>query len=217
MTDIIIVDDQTIVRDGLKMIMGMYEDIRILGEAANGKELLDVLQHCLPDVILMDIRMPIMDGIEATRAVKERYPAVKVIILTTFDEDEYIFNGLKNGADGYILKDSSSQEIMKTIKAACEGNMLLQRQVSAKVVNALHAVQEQATEQSSLQERLAGILTPREIDVTEQIMQGKSNKAISESLYVTEGTVKNYVSHILSKLELSSRTELVLYLQNGQQ
>ncbi|MCL6459729.1 MAG: response regulator transcription factor [Gorillibacterium sp.] len=210
---IVIVDDQGIVREGLKMILSLYEEVDIVGEASNGEELLTLLESTVPDVILMDIRMPIMNGIEATRIVKQQYPDVKVIILTTFDEDEYIFNGLKNGAAGYILKDSNSKEIIKSIRAACDGHLLLHPQVTSRIVNALHSISTQPSYDATVKLDLAKRLTPREIEVAEQIMQGKSNKAISDALFVTEGTIKNYVSHILDKLELNSRTELVLYLQ----
>ncbi|WP_213505969.1 response regulator [Paenibacillus faecis] len=209
--DIIIADDQEMVRDGLKMIMSLYEDVRIIGEAANGVELLELLKTISADVILMDIRMPVMDGIEATIAVKKRYPDIKIIILTTFDEDEYIVNGLKGGASGYILKDSSSKEIMKSILAARDGNLLLHPQVSSKIVHALHKV---TIESTPPRIDLTALLTPRELEVAKEIQQGKSNKAIGEALFLTEGTVKNYVSHILDKLELSSRSELIVYLQH---
>lgn len=211
MIDIIIADDQEMVRDGLKMIMSLYEDVRIIGEAAHGVELLELLKTVSADVILMDIRMPVMDGIEATIAVKERYPDIKIIILTTFDEDEYIVNGLKGGASGYILKDSSSKEIMKSILAARDGNLLLHPQVSSKIVHALHKV---TIESTPPRIDLTALLTPRELEVAKEIQQGKSNKAIGEALFLTEGTVKNYVSHILEKLELSSRSELIVYLQH---
>ncbi|CAH1220404.1 Transcriptional regulatory protein DegU [Paenibacillus auburnensis] len=213
MIEILIVDDQGIVRDGLKMILSLYEEIAIVGEAANGEELLTLLQSKVPDVILMDIRMPVMNGIEATAIVKQLYPGVKVIILTTFDEDEYIFDGLRSGADGYILKDSDSKEIIKCIRAANEGNLLLHPQVTTRIVNALHAIPPKPAEQAAAKPDIRQLLTPREMDVAEQVMQGKSNKAIGQALFVTEGTVKNYVSHILDKLQLSSRSELILYLQ----
>ncbi|WP_199910037.1 response regulator transcription factor [Paenibacillus sp. CAA11] len=211
--DIIIADDQEMVRDGLKMILSLYEDIRVVGETSHGQELLELLKTASADVILMDIRMPVMDGIEATRAVKEQYPDIKVIILTTFDEDEYIFNGLKGGASGYILKDSSSKEIIKSILAARDGNLLLNPQVSSKVVHALHRMSTESASPPSPRQDLSELLTPRELEVAREVQQGKSNKAIGEALYLTEGTVKNYVSHILDKLELSSRTELIVFLQ----
>jgi DNA-binding NarL/FixJ family response regulator len=213
MTNIIIVDDQGMVRDGLKMILSLYKEIQIIGEATNGRELLTLLQSSVPDVILMDIRMPIMDGIEATKVVKEKYPNVKVVILTTFNEDEYVFNGIKNGADGFILKDSDSKEIIKSIKAATDGNLLLHSQVTSKLINALHTVPTQNSNPVKEERDLTKQLTTREMEVVDQIMLGKSNKAISETLFLTEGTVKNYVSRILDKLELKSRAELIIYLK----
>ncbi|MBS4211255.1 MULTISPECIES: response regulator [Neobacillus] len=211
--DVIIVDDQGIVRDGLKMLLSLNEEIRIIGEATNGEELLVFLERMTPNVILMDIRMPVMNGIEATKAVKEKYPNVKVIILTTFNEDEYIFNGLKNGADGFILKDSDLKEIIKAIKAAHEGTLLLHSDVTSKLISALRNVPESPQAPTAEKKDLSKILTPREIEVVEQIMQGKSNKTISATLFLTEGTVKNYVSRILDKLELKSRSELIIYLK----
>jgi DNA-binding NarL/FixJ family response regulator len=214
MTEIMIVDDQAMVREGLRLILSLHEEIDIVGEAANGEELLALLRNMLPDVILMDIRMPVMDGIDTLKIVKETYPSVKVIILTTFNEDEYIFNGLKFGADGYILKDSNSKEIIKAINAACEGNMLLHSQVSSKISKVLQSMDHTSFDQNRIKEQLGNMLTPREIEVVELIMQGKSNKQIGNALFLTEGTVKNYISRILDKLELNNRTELVLYLQN---
>ncbi|MED5018708.1 response regulator transcription factor [Paenibacillus chibensis] len=214
---VVIVDDQGIVRDGLNMILSLHEEIEVIAEAYHGEELLAILQEKVPDVILMDIRMPVMNGIDATKIVKQRYPGVKVIILTTFNEDEYILSGLKNGADGYILKDSSSKEMIKAIRAAYEGNLLLKPEITNRIIHALHATDNPPAinvSESSVLKDLSPLLTPREIEVAEQILQGKSNKAIGDTLFLAEGTVKNYVSHILDKLELSSRAELILYLQN---
>ncbi|GIP28976.1 DNA-binding response regulator [Paenibacillus sp. J23TS9] len=218
MIRVMIADDQGIVRDGLNMILSLYEEINVIAEAANGEELLALLQSQVPDVILMDIRMPVMNGIDATKIVKQQYPGVKVLILTTFNEDEYIFSGLKNGADGYILKDTSSKEMIKAIHAAYEGNLLLQPEITNRIIQALHTTDNTAAmsgSESKVQKDLTLLLTPREIEVAEQILQGKSNKAIGDALFLAEGTVKNYVSHILDKLELSSRAELILYLQNN--
>lgn len=214
MVDVVIVDDQEIVREGLKMVLSLHEDeVNIIGEACNGKELLKLLLIKKPEAILMDIRMPVMNGIETTKLVKEKYPDIKVIILTTFNEDEYIFDGLKNGADGYILKDAGSEEILNSIKSACEGSVLLNPMVTLKVVKALNSMNIKKTFDSK-KENLLPLLTPRELEVAKQIMEGKSNKAIGEALFVTEGTIKNYVSRILEKLQLKNRAELIIYLQN---
>ncbi|WP_026882754.1 response regulator transcription factor [Clostridium akagii] len=216
MIDLVIVDDQEIVREGLKMVLSLNEEINCIGEASNGKQLMELLKKLSPQVILMDIRMPVMDGIETTKFVKENYPGIKVIILTTFNEDDYIFQGLKYGADGYILKDSGSKEIINSIKTALEGSILLNPKVTEKVIKALNSRPAETSAQKKNQEKgkLLQTLTPREIDVVKHIMDGKSNKAISEALFVTEGTVKNYVSKILEKLQVTNRTELVIYLQD---
>lgn len=212
MIQVVIVDDQIIVREGLKMILSLHEEVQIVGEAENGKELLDLLGHTAPDVILMDVRMPVMDGIEATLAVKQRYPAIKVIILTTFNEDPYIFQGVKNGADGYILKDSGSREIIHAIKTACEGGVLLNHQVAARMAARMaEAYADQQKIGPGLENKLH-LLTPRELETVQYLQSGLSNKGIAEALFVTEGTVKNYVSRILEKLELHSRAELIVYL-----
>lgn len=217
MINVIVADDQDIVREGLKMILSLDEEINVVGEACNGKELLELLNCTVPEVILMDIRMPVLDGIAATKQVKEKYPGIKIIILTTFNEDEFIFEGLKNGADGYILKDSGSKEIVNSIKSVADGGMILNQQVAVKVIKALEdmAVNRPSEDQTAENNNILKLLTPRELDVAKHILQGKSNRAISKALYVTEGTVKNYVSRILEKLELKNRTELVLFLNKS--
>lgn len=211
MIDVVIVDDQDIVREGLKMILSLHEEINIVGEAANGAELFKLLETVSPTVVLMDIRMPVMDGIEATKRLKVEHPEIKVIILTTFQEDEYIFNGLKYGADGYVFKDSGSQAIVESIHAACSGNMLLNPVISKKLMNVLA----EADSANRLPDHLTDVLTPREVEVCGQVLKGKSNREIGEALCVTEGTIKNYLSHILDKLNLNSRTELAVKLQNS--
>lgn len=210
--NVMIADDQSIVREGLKMILSLHEGIEVSGEASCGEEVLNLLPQTETDVILMDIRMPGMDGIEATKAVKARYPSVKVIILTTFEDGHYIFAGLKSGADGYILKDADSDEIVASLQAVCEGNMMLNPKVTVQVVKALNHMDIPAVQERP-KLNLTEILTPRELDVAKHIMEGKSNKRIAADLFLTEGTVKNYVSRILDKLEVTNRTELTLYLQ----
>jgi len=210
MINTIIVDDQKIVRDGLKMILSLDDQINILGEAGNGKELMEIVPEMMPDVILMDIRMPIMDGVETTKAIKEKYPDIKIIILTTFNEDEFIFKGLKNGANGYILKDSDSDILINAIKTAYKGNILLNPEVTKKIVNVLNNNLNQNKDLEN-DEKLK-LLTTRELDVAKLVADGKSNKSICEELFLTEGTVKNYVTKILDKLELDNRTELAIYI-----
>lgn len=216
MINIVIADDQEIVREGLKMILSLNEEIEIIAEASNGKELLNLVELNKPDVVLMDIRMPEMDGIEATKHLKEKYPDIKIVILTTFNEDEYIFEGLKNGADGYILKDSGSKEIIAAIKSAVQGDMLLNPKVTVKVINALNSINIDKRPDKAIDEneKLKQILTPRELEVSMYILSGKTNRDIAKQMYVTEGTVKNYVSRILEKLELNNRAELIIMLRS---
>jgi DNA-binding NarL/FixJ family response regulator len=217
MIKVIIVDDQEIIREGLKMILSLHEEIEIIGEASNGQELLKLIETKMPEIVLMDIRMPVMNGIEATKLMKEKYPNIKIIILTTFNEDEYIFEGLKNGADGYILKDSGSKEIMAAIKSAIEGEMLLNPKVTVKVINALNSmkINKEFQKCDNEKEKLLSTLTPRELEVAKHVLEGKTNRDIAKDLFVTEGTVKNYVSKILEKLELNNRSELIVMLRNS--
>jgi DNA-binding NarL/FixJ family response regulator len=215
MIKVILVDDQKIVREGIKMILSLDEEIVILDEAEHGKHLLEILRKGqVPDVILMDVRMPLMDGVEATKIVKEKYKNIKVIILTTFNEDEYIFEGIKNGADGYILKDAGSDDIIRAIKTACNGNILLDPEVATKIVKAFNSISadKQTPNQLNEYKKKLEILTQREMDVARLVAQGKSNKDICHILFLREGTVKNYLTKIFEKLELTSRTELALFI-----
>jgi DNA-binding NarL/FixJ family response regulator len=214
MIKVMVVDDQEVVREGLKMILSLHQEIEVVGEAANGESMLSYLRELAPDVILMDIRMPVMDGITAAKLVKEKYPEMKVIILTTFNENEYIINGLSSGIDGYLLKDAGSAEIMNAIKAATAGNVLLTSRVTERMVEAMtsgrHVTGENAN--SKVNHDKLAILTPREVEVARLVLSGDSNKSIAQTLFVTEGTIKNYVSRILEKLECRNRTELCLLL-----
>ena len=214
MINVIVADDQELVREGIKMILSLYEEINILGEAENGKQLIMLLEKLQPDVILMDVRMPIMNGVEATKIIKEKYKNVKVIILTTFNEDEYIFKAIKNGAEGYLLKDAGSEYIIKAIKSVYNGAMLLDPEVTVKVVKAFNSITDEKQSFDKLKYKL-DILTPREMDVAKLVAQGKSNKDICKILFLTEGTVKNYVTRILEKLELNSRTELAVFVSQA--
>lgn len=218
MINVILVDDQLIVREGIKMILSLDDEITIIKEAENGRQLLDILSEgYLPDVILMDVRMPIMDGVEAAKIVKEKYTHIKIIILTTFNEDEYIFEGIKNGVDGYILKDAGSDYIIKAIKTAYNGNMLLDPEVTAKIVRAYNSIasDKQTPTQINEYKKKLETLTQREIEVAKLVAQGKSNKEICHILFLTEGTVKNYLTKIFEKLELTSRTELALFINQA--
>lgn len=216
MIKVMIVDDQGLIRDGLKMILSLCEDIEVMGEASNGKDAIECLSMNIPDIILMDIRMPIMNGVEATKVIKERYPGIKIMILTTFNEDQYIFEGLKNGADGYILKDVKSDEIIRAIKEIYKGNVLLQPEIATKVVKAFNNINNHRETEDN-EEAINAIkeLTPRELEISKLVAEGKSNKEISTELFITEGTVKNHLTRILSKLELRDRTKLAVFINKN--
>jgi len=209
MIKVLIVDDQNLIREGLTMMLNLYDNISIVGEATNGKDAIEVLVRQEVDLILMDIRMPVMDGVEATKIIKEKYPEVKVLILTTFNEDEYIFEGLKNGADGYLLKDISSEELVKAIQTVYEGNILLQPDVAKRMISSIDRKQ---TKQSNLDKDIFKELTKKEYEIALLIGEGKSNKEIVEILYIAEGTVKNHITRILDKLDLRDRTQLALLI-----
>lgn len=212
MIRVLIVDDQALIREGLKMMLSINGDIEVIGEAVNGLDAIEKTKQLTPDVILMDIKMPIMNGVEATKVIKGANEKVKIIILTTFNEEEFIFKGLRNGAEGYILKDVKAEEIIKAIKTVYSGNVLLQPEVATKLVKKL-------TEDKESEEKVInGIdkmkeLTPREMELAKLVAQGKSNREICEILFLTEGTVKNHISRILGKLDLRDRTQLAICIK----
>lgn len=209
MIKVLIVDDQALIREGLSMMLSLYKEIEVVGEAANGKDAVDLVEEKEIDVVLMDIRMPIMDGVEATRVIKESYPHLKILILTTFNEDEYIFQGLNNGADGYVLKDVSSKELVNSIKSVYKGDMLFHGEVAKTIAGAV-----KGNVNMQREENIFNDLTPREMEIARLIGEGKSNKEISKILYITEGTVKNHVTRILDKMDLRDRTQLAILLKS---
>lgn len=208
MIKVLIVDDQSLIREGLTMMLSLYDTVAIVGQVNNGQEAIEALGCVEIDLILMDIRMPVMDGVEATKIIKEMYPEIKVLILTTFNEDEYIFEGLKNGADGYLLKDISSEELVKSIETVFRGNILLQADIAKKMIDSIYKKDE------GLNEDNLKDLTKREYEIALLVGEGKSNKEISNKLFITEGTVKNHITKILDKLELRDRTQLAVLIKN---
>ncbi|MCQ4922943.1 response regulator transcription factor [Tissierella carlieri] len=211
MIKVLIVDDQSLIREGLMMMLSLYDTITLVGEATNGKEAIELIDRIQVDLILMDIRMPIMNGVEATKIIKEKHHDIKVLILTTFNEDEYIFEGLRNGADGYLLKDISSQDLVKAIKTVYEGNVLLQPDVAKKMLGAMTY---NNVAQSNLDRHIFKELTKKEYEIALLIGEGKSNKEIASTLYITEGTVKNHITKILDKLDLRDRTQLAVLIKD---
>ena len=210
MIKVLIVDDQKIIREGLSMMLGLDSTISIVGKATNGKEAIGLLEDEEVDLILMDIRMPIMDGVEATRIIKEKHPNIKILILTTFKEDEYIFQGLKNGADGYLLKDISSERLISGIKTVHGGNMLLQPDVARTMIDSFY---KKDNISNNINKDIYTELTKREYEIAMLVGEGKSNKEISKALFIAEGTVKNHITKILDKLDLRDRTQLAVLVK----
>ena len=202
MIKIIIADDQQLIREGLSLVLGLRNEFKIVFQAKNGQEILDYLEANDADIILMDIKMPILNGVETTRKIKEKSVNMKILILTTFDDYDYIFQALKYGADGYLLKNASSQELIEAVKKIVNNEQVLDKGVTKQV---LKLVKNDVTKLDRL--------TNREIEIARKISEGNSNKEIAQELFVTEGTVKNHISNILSKLELHNRTEIALFMK----
>ncbi len=203
---VLLVDDQALFREGLRTLLSVRADIEVVGEAANGLEAVQFAGRLAPDVVLMDLRMPVLDGVEATRRMRADYPEVRVIVLTTFDDDETVFDGLRAGAIGYLLKDVPSSKLIEAIQAAARGESFLEPSVAAKVVQEFSrlAIRRPKTEE------LAEPLTDREMDVLRRLATGASNREIAETLVIAEGTVKNHVTNILGKLGVRDRTQAAL-------
>ena len=207
---ILIVDDQTLMREGLSTILELESDFLIAGTAANGQE---AVKFCLknpPDVVLMDIRMPQMDGVEATRRITAAHPSVKIIILTTFMEDDLIVKGLKAGAKTYILKDLPSEKLAESIRAIYRGDIFMQPEIAARLVD--RAAGQFPTDKGHENDNaLVEPLTRREMDILALMAEGLSNSAIASRLHLSEGTVKNHISSIYGKLGINDRTQAVLF------
>lgn len=212
MIKVLIVDDQKLIREGLSMMLSLYDSVEVVDGVEDGKRAIEYLGKNEVDLILMDIRMPGMDGVEATKVIKEKYPSIKIIILTTFNEDEYIFEGLKNGADGYLLKDISSEDLVKSIEAVYGGrNMLLQTDIARRMIDSIHK-EDGAVFKSEIKGKFED-LTRREYEIAVLVGKGKSNKEISEELFIAEGTVKNHLTKILDKLDIRDRTQLAVLIK----
>ena len=215
MIKILIADDQDLIRESLKIILDMNSDIKVIGLAENGNKVLEIVQKHLPDIILMDIRMPELDGVLCTKIIKEKYPDVKIIILTTFDDDEYVFYALKYGASGYLLKGCSVQELTSAIHTVMNGGSILNAGVITKVVK-LFSQMAQANISMEIEGRNAEELNRTERSIASLVGRGLSNKEIAEKLFLSEGTIRNALSSALSKLNLRDRTQLAIWaVQTG--
>ncbi|PKM64378.1 MAG: DNA-binding response regulator [Firmicutes bacterium HGW-Firmicutes-20] len=202
---VLIVDDQPILREGLKSLLATCEDIDVIAEAGNGKEAIEQLNHVTPDVILMDIRMPVLNGVEATKQIKEKYPSVIIIILTTFDDDQYILDALRYGASGYLLKDMGIQQLAAAIRDGVSGNVLLPGRIANKLTMMINPPSNAQIDFSEY--------STREKDIIQLLVKGYSNVEIAETLYLSIGTVKNYVSQIYAKANVSDRSNAVIYFK----
>ena len=208
---IMIVDDHTVVRDGLSSMLGWHDEFLIVGEAGNGVEAAERYKELQPDIVLMDLRMPEMDGVEAMRRIKEDDPEAKFIVLTTFDTDEYIFDAIEAGAKGYLLKDSSREELFQAVRTVNRGESLIEPGVAARVLDRLAQLSRDSTRNYNV-----GGLSEREVEVLKLMADRSANKNIAGELSISESTVKTHIANIFQKLEVNQRTEAVTQaLQRG--
>ncbi|MDX8362382.1 response regulator transcription factor [Cytobacillus sp. IB215316] len=203
MYNIIVVEDQAIVRQGLVMMIEQEDQFQVVAQAGNGHEAIEQLEKHMADVVVMDIRMPHMNGLEATRQIKQRWPQVKILILTTFNDDEYAMQALKDGANGFMLKTAEPAKLVSAIHSSLNGGMTIHDEVAAKVMPRLLTDRHR--------EKIDIPLTNRELAVTKLVGEGKTNKEISEELHLSIGTVKNHITQILQKLDLRDRTQLAIF------
>ncbi len=212
MIRVFLVDDQPLFRQGLAGLISLTGDLEIVGEANHGQEAIELVATIQPDVILMDVRMPVCDGVEATRVIHQTYPWIKIMVLTTFDEDEYIWRSLQAGALGYILKNTPAAQVANAIRTLHLGHSQLGPTIASKVFDRLHGIPSNpviSTATSGLLESL----NSRELEILRQVKLGHSNREIAMTLHLSEGTVKNYVTTLLAKLGMRDRTQAALWAQ----
>lgn len=203
-----LVDDQSLFREALRTLLALQEDFDIVAEAENGERALELAKKHRPDVVLMDLRMPVMGGVEATRRMAQASPASRVVVLTTFDEDEEIFEAMRAGALGYLLKACSAEKLCESVRAAAKGTSVLEPSVAAKMMAELNRLS--AREGRRPAQPLADPLSERELAVLRLLADGCSNKEIGSRLNITEGTVKNHMTNVLGKLGVLDRTQAAL-------
>lgn len=204
---LILADDQTIIRDGLRSLLEASGEIDIVGEAGNGREACDLASRLNPDIILMDVRMPVMDGVAATKIIRQSQPEAVILILTTFDDDDYIIDAMSHGASGYLLKDISASKLIEAIRDAVEGNIILPGQIAAKITSRLVS---QAKPSISIDK---SEFSSREVDIIRLLTTGKNNREIATELFLSLGTVKNYISQIYLKINTNDRAKALLILR----
>jgi len=212
---VLLADDQTMIRQGFSYVIGLQPDMQLVGEASNGQEAIDLTSELRPDVILMDIQMPRKSGIEATREIKRQWPATKTVILTTFDDQEYIYQGIRSGAVGYLLKDAEVEQMLEAVRSAFRGEAIYKTSLAA---NALLRVASSANTPNvtDVKPLLIDPLTEREQQILQEMAYGLRNDQIAKKLFITEGTVKSHVHRILQKFGCEERTQVVVAaLRNG--
>lgn len=204
---IMIVDDDSLIRDSLKVLLELEDDIEVVGTASNGREAYEILDKINPEIVLMDIRMPEIDGVIGTKLIKQKNQRIKVVILTTFKDDEYIKEAIKNGAEGYILKNQTGDSIVESLRAIYRGNVVFEKNVASSVSSMISNNKKKSYEEMGI--------TKREYEIMSLVGEGLSNKEISTNLFLGEGTVRNYITVLLEKLNLRDRTQLaIFYLKN---
>lgn len=204
MIRVLLAEDLVMVREGLKVMIESDEEIQVVAEADNGKDAIQLCEKHLIDIAILDIRMPIMDGLEAAKVIHQRWPHIKILMLTTFDDEQYVLDSLKIGVSGYMLKNGDTQSLIRSIKSAMEGGLSLEEQVAARVVPSLLKRKEEV-------EKIDPSLTPRDRAILTCIGEGLNNQEIADRLGLSVGTVKNNTSNILDKLDLRDRTQLAIY------
>lgn len=203
---ILIVDDHALLREGLIKILSLEEELEIIGEASKGEEAIDLARKLRPDIILMDINMPGINGIEATKVIKKELPQIGIIALTIHDDEEYIFELVRAGVPGYVLKDISPERLISAIKDVAQGKSVIHPNITAKLLGEFNRLSERKSRPNSFED-----LTMREIEVLELIAKGMANKDIAHTLFISEKTVKNHVTNIFRKLNVDDRTQAALY------
>jgi len=205
---VLLVDDQVMVRKGFRLLLEAEEDMHIIGEAENGADAISQISRTNPDVVLMDIQMPVMDGLEATRQIVDSKPEIspRVLILTTFEKDEYIFEALRSGASGFLLKNAPPEDLIDAIRIVASGNALLAPSVTRRIISEFAKISFSEKYKSKLEQ-----LTVREVDVLQLVVKGNTNAEIANALFISEATVKTHISNIFTKLDLRDRVQAVVF------
>jgi two-component system, NarL family, response regulator LiaR len=211
MIRILIADDQAIARQGLQVILSSEDDIEVVGQAKDGQEAVELVEKLKPDLVLMDLKMPRLNGVQATKVIKEKFSNVAILVLTTYDLDDWVANAIRNGANGYLLKDTPPQDLITAIRGTVQGKSYVDPNVAGKVLQHM-----QHSPVTAPRLEFSEPLTERELEVLKLLAKGLSNQEIAESLHLSEGTVRNYLSTLFSKLGVSDRTKAaVLAIQHG--